>query len=157
MEVTGSLEQFRRSTEAARARGETVGLVPTLGDLHEGHALLIRTARAECGFVAISIFVNPLQFESRADLEAYPRRLETDRAVAGALHVDLVFAPSELEMYPDGTPQVTVDPGSLGERPEGASRPGHFRGVLTVVAKLLALAGPCRAYFGPIYLQMHIR
>ena len=148
MEVTGSLEQFRRSTEAARARGETVGLVPTLGDLHEGHALLIRTARAECGFVAISIFVNPLQFESRADLEAYPRRLETDRAVAGALHVDLVFAPSELEMYPDGTPQVTVDPGSLGKRLEGASRPGHFRGVLTVVAKLLALAGPCRAYFG---------
>jgi len=148
VEVTSSSEQFRQSMKGARARGEIVGFVPTMGDLHEGHALLIRTAREACGFVAVSIFVNPLQFGSRGDLDAYPRRLETDRAMASALGADVLFAPGEAEMYPDGGPQVTVDPGPLGDRLEGASRPGHFRGVLTVVTKLFALAGPCRAYFG---------
>src|SRR5207244_8115647 len=94
------------------------------------------------------LFVNPLQFGLRADLHAYPRRLETDRAMASALGADVLFAPGEAEMYPAGRPQVTVDPGPLGDRLEGASRRGHFRGVLTVVAKLFGLAGPCRAYFG---------
>ena len=148
MEVTSSPERFREALEEARAGGDLVGFVPTMGDLHEGHALLVRTAREQCGFVAVSVFVNPLQFESRADLDAYPRRVERDQAMAAALGCDLLFVPGEAEMYPRGRPEVTVAPGPLGNRLEGASRPGHFPGVLTVVAKLFALAGPCRAYFG---------
>ncbi len=148
MEVTGTPEAFGKACEAARGRGLAVGFVPTMGDLHDGHASLIRSARAECGFVALSIFVNPLQFESERDLADYPRRQAHDREAAAALGVDLVFEPDRSEMYPNSTPEITVDPGPLGGRLEGASRPGHFRGVLTVVAKLLNLAGPCRAYFG---------
>src|SRR6185503_14943412 len=143
-----SREAFRSLLETAREGGATVGLVPTMGDLHRGHASLIQRARRECGLVAVSIFVNPLQFDRPEDLEAYPRRLAKDRVTAEGLGTDVLFAPEEAEMYPDGPPQVTVDPGPLGERLEGASRPGHFRGVLTVVAKLFGLAGPCRAYFG---------
>jgi pantoate--beta-alanine ligase len=125
-----------------------VGLVPTMGALHAGHARLLSTAREECGFVAASIFVNPLQFTAAEDLRAYPRPLERDLEAAERLGTDLVFTPSEDEMYPGGPPEVTVDPGPLGGRLEGASRPGHFRGVLTVVSKLVHLAGPSRAYFG---------
>src|SRR5204862_4885878 len=120
----------------------------TMGDLHRGHASLIERARRECEFVTISVFVNPLQFDSKADLDAYPRRLANDRATAEAFGCDALFAPDEAEMYPRGALEVTIDPGPLGERLEGASRPGHFRGVLTVVAKLLDMAGTCRAYFG---------
>jgi pantoate--beta-alanine ligase len=145
--ITGRTE-LREACERARAGGASVGFVPTMGDLHDGHASLIERARRDDGFVAVSIFVNPLQFESAADLVAYPRRLERDRAVAERLGVDVVFAPSEAEMYPHGEPEVTVDPGPLGGRFEGAARPGHFRGVLTVVAKLLSLVGPGRVYFG---------
>jgi pantoate--beta-alanine ligase len=148
MEVISSRRRFRQVVDEARAEGQTVGLVPTMGDLHRGHASLIERARRECGFVAVSVFVNPLQFDSNADLGAYPRRLANDRATAEALGCDAMFAPDEAEMYPEGSPQVTIDPGPLGERLEGASRPGHFRGVLTVVAKLFDLAGSCRAYFG---------
>jgi pantoate--beta-alanine ligase len=148
MDLISSRDAFRQAVDESRTAGATVGLVPTMGDLHRGHASLIERARRECGFVAVSIFVNPLQFDGAADLDAYPRRLETDRATAEGLECDVLFAPDEIEMYPDGPPQVTVDPGPLGERLEGASRKGHFRGVLTVVAKLFDLAGPCRAYFG---------
>jgi pantoate--beta-alanine ligase len=148
VELTASAEGFRRSCDAARARGATVGLVPTMGDLHAGHESLIRSAERACGFVAVSIFVNPLQFDSADDLAAYPRRLDDDRADAERLGVDVVFAPDEHELYPEGRPEVTVDPGPLGERLEGASRPGHFRGVLTVVSKLLHLARPSHAFFG---------
>src|SRR5207244_1758029 len=93
VEVTSSAERFREALEKARARGDLVGFVPTMGDLHQGHALLVRTAREQCGFVAVSVFVNPLQFESREDLDAYPRRLEKDQAMAAALRSDLLFAP----------------------------------------------------------------
>ena len=148
MEVTGSPEAFRKACDAARGSGLVVGFVPTMGDLHDGHASLLRTARAECGFVALSIFVNPLQFESQQDLAEYPRRSTQDRDLAERQGVDLVFEPDPSDVYPNGQPEVTVDPGPLGGRLEGASRPGHFRGVLTVVSKLLHLAGPCRAYFG---------
>jgi pantoate--beta-alanine ligase len=148
MEVISSRRRFRQALDEARRQGGMVGLVPTMGDLHRGHASLIERAHRECGFVATSVFVNPLQFDSRADLDAYPRRLAKDRATAEALGCDALFAPDEAEMYPQGRPEVTIDPGSLGEQLEGASRPGHFRGVLTVVAKLFDLAGPCRAYFG---------
>ena len=148
MDVVESTEAIREATEKARSGGDMVGFVPTMGALHRGHARLLRMARRECGFVALSIFVNPLQFNRREDLATYPRTLHDDVVMAEALHVDVVFAPAEDEIYPGGRPEITVDPGPLGERLEGAARPGHFRGVLTVVAKLLNLVGPCRAYFG---------
>ena len=129
-------------------RGDSVGFVPTMGALHQGHARLLKRARSETAFVSLSIFVNPLQFGSGEDLAAYPRTLDKDRAVAESLRTDLLFCPGDDEMYPAGPPQVTVDPGPLGDRFEGASRPGHFRGVLTVVAKLFSLVGAGRAYFG---------
>jgi pantoate--beta-alanine ligase len=148
VEVTPSGERFRAACEEARAGGRSVGLVPTMGALHQGHGRLIKAARDGCGFVALSIFVNPLQFGAAEDLAAYPRQLDRDLAIADSLRCDLAFTPDEAEMYPGGKPEITVDPGPLGDRLEGASRPGHFRGVLTVVAKLFNLGGPCRAYFG---------
>jgi pantoate--beta-alanine ligase len=148
MEMTESAERFRQACEEARSRGESVGFVPTMGALHQGHARLLKRARDETAIVALSIFVNPLQFGSGDDLAAYPRTLDRDRAVAESLRTDVLFCPSEDEMYGAGPPQVTVDPGAMGDRLEGASRPGHFRGALTVVAKLFNLVGPSRAYFG---------
>jgi len=148
MDVIGSAEVFRLACENARSSGAVIGFVPTMGALHQGHARLLGQARQDCGVVAMSIFVNPLQFNSPRDLAAYPRTLERDLAQAGSLGVDVAFVPSEDEMYPGGRPEVSVDPGPLGERLEGRSRPGHFRGVLTLVAKLFNLVGPSRAYFG---------
>jgi pantoate--beta-alanine ligase len=148
MELTGTRSEFRQACEEARGRGGTVGFVPTMGFLHEGHASLLRRGRAEADFLAMSIFVNPLQFGPSEDLASYPRDMDRDLAVAERQGVDVVFAPQSEEMYPGGRPEVTVDPGPLGDRLEGASRPGHFRGVCTVVAKLFGLVGPCRAYFG---------
>ncbi len=148
MELIASPEAFGGLCEEARTRGGVVGFVPTMGALHRGHASLLRRAKDECAFVALSIFVNPLQFGPAEDLAAYPRSPEEDRALADELGVDVVFAPGDSDICPRGEPEVTVDPGPLGDRLEGASRPGHFRGVLTVVAKLFNLAGACRAYFG---------
>lgn len=148
MEVTVSPERFRDECERVRMAGRDVGFVPTMGDLHRGHARLVKQARNDCAFVAVSVFVNPLQFDSPADLAAYPRMLDKDQATAASLGVDLIFAPDEGTMYPGGEPEVAIDAGPLGERFEGRSRPGHFRGVLTVVAKLFNVVGPCRAYFG---------
>ena len=125
-----------------------MGFVPTMGAFHGGHRSLMRRAKAERDVTVVSIFVNPLQFGDPSDLETYPRDEEADLAVAEREGVDFVFAPSVDEMYPGGEPEVTVDPGPLGERFEGASRPGHFRGVATVVAKLFDTVGPCAAYFG---------
>ena len=133
----------RRSPKGAGGRG----LVPTMGALHEGHAALIRTARRECDTVVVSIFVNPLQFDRPDDLERYPRTLPRDLDMCRDLDVDVVFAPSPREMYPQ--PAVcTVDVGPLGNHLCGKFRPGHFRGVATVVLKLLQIASPDRAYFG---------
>lgn len=129
----------------ARAAGERVAFVPTMGALHEGHASLVRRARALVGpdgRVVVSVFVNPLQFDDAADLERYPRTLEADLEVCRREGADVVFAPSVAEVYPGGPPQVGVDPGPLAAVLEGASRPGHFAGVLTVVAKLLGLVRP---------------
>ncbi|MGZ8625978.1 MAG: pantoate--beta-alanine ligase [Actinomycetota bacterium] len=148
MEVIRAVAGVRAACEDARRRGAIVGLVPTMGALHDGHASLVRRARDEAGLVVVSIFVNPLQFGDERDLEGYPRDEDRDLELLRGHAVDVAFAPSAAEMYPDGEPLVTVDPGPLGERLEGASRPGHFRGVTTVVAKLLHAAGPCRAYFG---------
>ncbi|MGZ4113498.1 MAG: pantoate--beta-alanine ligase [Actinomycetota bacterium] len=148
MDVIRTIAEVRSAGDEARAAGRTVGLVPTMGALHDGHASLIERARAENDLVVVSIFVNPLQFGETADLDAYPRDEERDLRRAERLGVDVVFAPSVAEMYPRDEPEVTVDPGRLGDRLEGASRPGHFRGVATVVSKLFHAVGSCRAYFG---------
>jgi pantoate--beta-alanine ligase len=148
VEVIGERRRFRELCQEVRLQGRTVGFVPTMGFLHEGHVSLLRRAREECDVVAMSIFVNPMQFGPSDDLAAYPRDLQRDLAVAEKEAVDIAFNPEAEEMYPGGRPELTVDPGPLGDRLEGASRPGHFRGVCTVVAKLFGLAGPCRAYFG---------
>jgi pantoate--beta-alanine ligase len=125
-----------------------VAVVMTMGALHEGHASLLRAARAEADSVLMTLFVNPLQFGPNEDLDRYPRTFEEDLAIAKAEGVDLVFAPNRAEMYPAGEPAVRVNPGPLGEVLEGASRPGFFHGVLTVVLKLLHLTRPDVAYFG---------
>lgn len=149
MEVIRTVAGMRERCGTARAEG-TVGLVPTMGAFHGGHVSLMTRARAQCDFTVVSIFVNPTQFGDPKDLAAYPREEGRDLDTAERLGIDVAFSPSIGEMYPSGPaePKITVDPGELGERLEGASRPGHFRGVATVVAKLLLTTGPCRAYFG---------
>ena len=144
-------ELVRTRAELAAARAGVTGslaLVPTMGALHDGHAELIRLAGTLADVVAVSIFVNPLQFGPAEDLDRYPRTPERDVELLDRLGVRLVFAPGVAEMYPDGRPAVTVDPGPLGALLEGASRPGHFAGVLTVVTKLLGLVRPDVAVFG---------
>lgn len=131
----------------ARYSAAPVGLVPTLGYLHEGHVALLEAARAECATVVMTVFVNPLQFDEPADLERYPRDLDKDAELARDAGVDLVFAPTVDEMWPLPLETVVSVP-KLGERMEGSHRPGHFDGVATVVAKLLAGLRPDRAYFG---------
>ncbi len=123
-------------------------VVMTMGALHEGHLTLVRAAREAADEVIVTIFVNPLQFDDAADLAAYPRTLESDCALLEPLGVDVVFAPSTREMYPTGDPVVTVSAGRIGDVLEGAHRPGHFDGMLTVVCKLLSLTQPDLAYFG---------
>jgi pantoate--beta-alanine ligase len=125
-----------------------VGLVPTMGALHEGHRALMTEARRISESVVVSVFVNPLQFGPNEDLARYPRTFDADLAMCAAEGVDLVWAPSVDDMYPGGPAQVRVDAGPVGEILEGASRPGHFAGVLTVVAKLLNLVRPAVAFFG---------
>ena len=133
--------------ELASARGGSIGLVPTMGALHGGHLALLRAARTENDTVAMSLFVNPAQFGDEADLARYPRDEERDLAVAREAGVDVVFAPSAEEMYPPGF-QTWVEVTELGSILEGRFRPGHFRGVATIVLKLLAVVRPTRVYFG---------
>ncbi len=140
---------MRKELDAARAAGRTVGLVPTMGALHAGHRSLIERSAAECGFTAVTVFLNPLQFAPAEDLDEYPSDRAGDIALATEAGADLVYAPTVDEMFPDGPPVTAVTVGGgLTDRLEGAARPGHFEGVATIVAKLFALAGPCRAYFG---------
>jgi pantoate--beta-alanine ligase len=143
-------EELAGLLSAARSAGSPVGLVPTMGALHEGHGSLFRAARQRVadGPVVASIFVNPLQFGAGEDLDRYPRTLESDLLVCAREGVDIVLAPSVEEVYPGGDPQVTVRPGPLGEVLEGRTRPGHFGGVLTIVAKLFGLVRPDVAVFG---------
>ncbi|WP_020523011.1 pantoate--beta-alanine ligase [Catelliglobosispora koreensis] len=133
--------------DALKAGPGKVGVVMTMGALHAGHATLMREARKTCDFLIATIFVNPLQFGPNEDLAKYPRTFDADLAVCEEEGVDLVFAPSPTEMYPD-QPVVTVDPGPLGTVLEGAVRPGHFAGVLTVVLKLLNMTRADVAFFG---------
>jgi pantoate--beta-alanine ligase len=139
--------ELRAALAAARSDGAVVGFVPTMGALHAGHRSLLAAARRETGFVVASVFVNPLQFGPTEDLASYPRDRDGDLAVLEAHGVDLAFLPGEKEMWP-AEPEVRLRVGALGERLEGARRPGHLDGVATVVAKLLLLVGPSRAYFG---------
>jgi pantoate--beta-alanine ligase len=148
VEVIRAIAMARKVCDAARSAGRTVGFVPTMGAFHDGHASLMRRARDQRDHVVVSIFVNPLQFGPGEDLSRYPRDEDRDLSIAGQLGVDVVFAPSVEEMYPAGPPEVTVDPGPIGDRLEGAARPGHFRGVATVVAKLVDVVGTSTAYFG---------
>lgn len=126
---------------------DVVGLVPTMGALHRGHASLIEQARRDCETVVVSIFVNPLQFGSGEDLSRYPRHLEADLEFAEQTGADIIFAPPEREIYPKPT-TITIDAGRLGEVLCGQSRPGHFSGVATIVVKLLNIVSPAKAYFG---------
>jgi len=150
MDVMESAAGCRDALAGARAAGRTVGLVPTMGALHDGHVSLIARARAECDVVAVSIFVNPLQFGDPEDMARYPRTLERDLVVCAEAGADVVFVPPVAEMYPSwpAPPATTVSVRGVSDRWEGASRPGHFDGVATVVSKLFSIAGPCRAYFG---------
>ena len=147
MQVLETIAEMRAACARARVGAYRLGLVPTMGALHEGHLSLVRKAKEECGLVAATIFVNPLQFGPGEDFDRYPRQRERDLALLEAAGVELVFTPGIAEMYPRGA-VTTVEVGGLSERLDGASRPGHFRGVATVVAKLLNIVRPDRAYFG---------
>jgi pantoate--beta-alanine ligase len=140
-------EEFRAACDEARARGARVSLVPTMGALHAGHMALVAEARRRAEFVAVTIFVNPLQFGPHEDFERYPRTWDEDVGACARAGVDLVFAPSREAMYPMGF-ATSVRVAGLTAPLEGEHRPGHFDGVTTVVAKLFGLAGPCTAVFG---------
>jgi pantoate--beta-alanine ligase len=142
-----TIAEVRALCDGARAEGLRVGFVPTMGFFHEGHRSLMRAARADNDLVVVSLFVNPTQFSPTEDLAAYPRDLEGDGAAAAAEGVDVLFTPSVDEVYPAGA-RTSVHVSGITEVLCGASRPGHFDGVTTVVTKLLSIVGPCRAYFG---------
>jgi pantoate--beta-alanine ligase len=147
-QVLRTVEELRQWSRLERNDGgNTIGLVPTMGALHAGHASLIRAAHESCGFVAVSIFVNPTQFGPNEDFVRYPRTFDADCALAAAEGADVIFAPSVEELYPAGA-ATFVEVEGLGGRLDGQSRPGHFRGVATVVSKLLIAAEPDRAFFG---------
>lgn len=147
MQILRTVNELRAWSRAARRDGKTVGLVPTMGALHAGHASLVRAARTRCDHVAASIFVNPTQFGPNEDFARYPRTFDADCALAAREGIDAIFAPSVDELYAEGA-ATFVEVEGLSERLDGASRPGHFRGVATVVAKLLIAAEPDFAFFG---------
>ena len=146
--VIETIAELRAVLDRHRAEGRTVGFVPTMGYLHDGHGSLMAAADQDNEVIVASIFVNPLQFAPDEDLTAYPRDLERDSAVAAANNVDILFTPSVEEMYPFGPVLSTVSVAELSVAWDGASRPTHFAGVATVVSKLFNIVGPCRAYFG---------
>ena len=148
MRTVSTVAELRAELTPARRRGETVGLVPTMGALHDGHLSLVRAARSQCDVVVVSLFVNPAQFNEAADLVAYPRDPAGDAELLAAEGTDVLFAPSVEEVYPTGF-ATTVSVGALTERLEGASRGrAHFDGVTTMVSKLFNMVGPDVAYFG---------
>ena len=147
MQVVKSVAEMQSVCRDLRMRGSVLGFVPTMGALHEGHLSLVRRARLECDTVVASIFVNPLQFAPGEDFAKYPRTFEDDCRLLEVERVDVLFAPDAAEMYPNGSLTI-VTVSDVGDRLDGASRPGHFTGVATVVAKLFHVVGPTRAYFG---------
>ena len=147
MRIIRDIQEMQAASRAATVQGLTIGFVPTMGALHEGHLSLVRLARSRASLVVVSIFVNPLQFGPAEDFNQYPRTLEADCARLEAEGADIVFAPSTVQMYPAGaTTAVYVE--GLSEKLDGRSRPGHFRGVSTVVAKLFHIVQPAYAGFG---------
>ena len=148
MELIRDVATARATTDGWREAGSSVGFVPTMGALHEGHRSLLRRARAEANHVAVSIFVNPLQFGEAEDLEHYPRDEAADLEICEADGVDVVWAPPVEEVYPLGVSLPHPDPGDVGDLYEGAARPGHFGGVLQVVHRLFDVIGASAAYFG---------
>jgi pantoate--beta-alanine ligase len=149
MQILRTVTELRSWSRALHAAGgNTLGLVPTMGSLHAGHASLIRAARASSTHVAVSLFVNPTQFGPNEDYARYPRAFEADCALAAAEGADVLFAPTVEELYPNGPDSTFVEVPVLSDRLDGQSRPGHFRGVATVVAKLFIAAEPDRAFFG---------
>jgi pantoate--beta-alanine ligase len=147
MKIIRTVDELRNWSRQGRSGVKTIGLVPTMGALHAGHASLIQAARISCDRVAVSIFVNPTQFGPNEDFNRYPRSFDADCALAEVEGADIVFAPSVEELYPPGA-ATFVEVAGLSDRLDGKSRPGHFRGVATVVAKLLIAAEPDRAFFG---------
>ncbi|MDR3634177.1 MAG: pantoate--beta-alanine ligase [Isosphaeraceae bacterium] len=147
-EIAEEIAQVRFTVESARARRQSIGFVPTMGALHAGHARLIERCREEARFTVVSLFVNPTQFGPNEDFTSYPRTWDEDLCVASAAGADLLFRPSVEAMYPSGRLSTYVEPGSLSTVLEGRSRPGHFRGVATVVLKLFQIVQPDFAYFG---------
>lgn len=148
MKLVKTVAELREEIAAAKLAGKTIGLVPTMGALHEGHASLIKAANMENDFVVVSVFVNPTQFGPNEDLEAYPRTLDADCKLAESMGADIVFAPSAKEMYPSEDMTWVEVTGNVTKVLCGRSRPIHFRGVTTVVSKLFNMAQPDRAYFG---------
>jgi pantoate--beta-alanine ligase len=147
MKICGTIAEVRTACRAARLGGKRLGLVPTMGALHEGHLALVRASRSQCDAVAVSIFVNPTQFGPAEDLSKYPRQFERDLALLEKEGVEILFAPGLEEIYPQGASTwVTVE--GLSDRLDGRSRPGHFRGVTTIVAKLFHIIEPDVAFFG---------
>ncbi len=146
-QIIDSTAELRKSVRAWKAAGQIVGVVPTMGALHQGHLSLVRAAQAECERVIVTIFVNPKQFNNAADLQKYPRTMEADAALLREIGTDVIFAPSPAEVYPDGF-TTTVTLAGVAQPLEGELRPGHFDGVATVVAKLFGMTMADRAYFG---------
>lgn len=143
-----TIDELRVLLDSSRAEGKTIGFVPTMGFLHDGHGSLIRAAAGDNDLVVVSIFVNPLQFSATEDLSDYPRDLDHDAALAGVAGANILFTPSVEEMYPFGPVLTKVEVAEISSLWEGASRPTHFAGVATVVSKLFSIVGPCSAYFG---------
>lgn len=148
MEIIQSITALRRSLAVYRKEGKTIGLVPTMGALHEGHLSLVKKSAEECDITVVSIFVNPTQFGKNEDLDKYPRRLEHDAELVELSGANIIFAPFSEEMYPEGDPLTWIRNEALENLYCGKYRPGHFRGVLTVVAKLFLITRADQAYFG---------
>jgi pantoate--beta-alanine ligase len=153
MKSVGTISEMRHVMAGARARGKSVAFVPTMGALHEGHLTLVDEAKAVADLVVMSVFVNPMQFGPSEDFARYPRTLDDDAELAKKRGVDFLFTPTKEEIYPENVPVVIVHPGSIGKEWEGAVRPHHFEGVLTVVAKLFNIVMPDVAVFGQKDLQ----
>lgn len=147
MDVITTIAELRERLKPHRRAGQTIGFVPTMGYLHQGHLTLVGNSKSENDVTVVSIFVNPLQFGQNEDLEKYPRDLERDRALLAEANVDILFAPTVADMYPEPM-QTVVDLPKLGSELEGEARPGHFAGVATVVTKLFNIVQPDAAYFG---------
>ena len=157
MQIIKSIESLRETLKPFQKEGKKVGLVPTMGALHDGHGALIKASVKDCDITVVSVFLNPIQFGRNEDLDKYPKRLEADANFAASLGADYVFAPSVAEMYPNGDPLTLVRNESLECLYCGAYRPGHFRGVLTVVSKLFLISKANHAYFGEKdYQQLYL-